>query len=188
MHAHAHVNTHAHTHTRTRTCAHTSTYTRMHTQVHTHACTHTNTAARTHARTPYTHTYTHIHTLTHTCMHTCAHAGSQARSFGAASCAGACGGDHRSRACYARLHPPQHGGVCVCVCTIPQVIRDGQNCTYTSYMTVYLVISLPKIPYMHPIYTVYIWFWPTLQVMDATKLLPLPNLHHTLCCLFNLLL
>jgi len=29
-------------------------------------------------------------------------------------------------------------------------------------MTVYLVISLPKIPY---IYTVYIWFWPTLIVI-----------------------
>ena len=30
----------------------------------------------------------------------------------------------------------------------------GQNRTYTLYMTVYLVISLPKIPYMHRIYMV----------------------------------
>jgi len=31
---------------------------------------------------------------------------------------------------------------------------------YTPYMTVYLVISLPK----NRIYTVYIWFWPTLNI------------------------
>ena len=36
--------------------------------------------------------------------------------------------------------------------------RVGQNCIYTPYMTVYLVISLPK----YRIYTVYIWFWSTL--------------------------
>jgi len=38
--------------------------------------------------------------------------------------------------------------------------RVGQNRIYTPYMTVYFVISLPKTPY---IYTVYIWFWPTLH-------------------------
>jgi hypothetical protein len=32
--------------------------------------------------------------------------------------------------------------------------RVGQNRIYTSYMTVYLAISLPKIPYMHRIYMV----------------------------------
>ena len=32
------------------------------------------------------------------------------------------------------------------------VIRVGQNRIYTPYMTVYLVISLPKIPYIHRIY------------------------------------
>jgi hypothetical protein len=31
---------------------------------------------------------------------------------------------------------------------------------YTPYMTVYLVTSLPKVPYMHRIY---IWLWPTLR-------------------------
>ena len=36
--------------------------------------------------------------------------------------------------------------------------RVGQNCIYAPYMTVYLVISLPT----YRIYTVYIWFWPTL--------------------------
>ena len=34
------------------------------------------------------------------------------------------------------------------------IIRVGQNRTYTPYMTVYLVIPLPKIPYIHCIYTV----------------------------------
>jgi len=32
--------------------------------------------------------------------------------------------------------------------------RVGQNCIYTLYMTVYLVVSLPKIPYIHRIYRV----------------------------------
>ena len=42
-----------------------------------------------------------------------------------------------------------------------QISRVGQNRIYTTYMTVYLVVSLPKIPYTHRIY---IWFWPTLQI------------------------
>ena len=32
--------------------------------------------------------------------------------------------------------------------------RVGQNRTYTPYMTVYLVISLPKLPYVNRIYMV----------------------------------
>jgi hypothetical protein len=32
--------------------------------------------------------------------------------------------------------------------------RVGQNCIYTPYMTVYLVISLQIIPYIHRIYMV----------------------------------
>ena len=32
--------------------------------------------------------------------------------------------------------------------------RVGQNRIYTPYMTVYLVIFLPKIPYIHRIYMV----------------------------------
>jgi len=48
---------------------------------------------------------------------------------------------------------------CACVSYPLSVIsRVGQNRIYTPYMTVYLVISLPKIPYsIH-----HIWFWPTL--------------------------
>ena len=40
------------------------------------------------------------------------------------------------------------------------VYRVGQNRIYAPYMTVYLVISLPKIAYT----AVYIWFWPTLHI------------------------
>jgi hypothetical protein len=34
--------------------------------------------------------------------------------------------------------------------------RVDQNCKDTPYMTVYLVTSLPKTPYIHRIYTIYI--------------------------------
>ena len=44
------------------------------------------------------------------------------------------------------------------------MIRVGQNRIYTPYMAAYLVISLPEIH----IYTVCIWFWPTLfEVLPA---------------------
>jgi hypothetical protein len=33
-----------------------------------------------------------------------------------------------------------------------QMLRVGQNCVHTLYMTVYLVISLTKLPYIHRIY------------------------------------
>ena len=50
-----------------------------------------------------------------------------------------------------------------CVSACERMYRVGQNRTYTPYTTVYLVISLQKIPYMHrrdmvlanPTYTVY---------------------------------
>ena len=38
--------------------------------------------------------------------------------------------------------------------------RVGQNRIYTPYMTVYLVVSLPK----YRIHTVYIRFWPNLVI------------------------
>ena len=46
------------------------------------------------------------------------------------------------------------------------MIRVGQNRIHTPYMTVYSVISLPKIPYIHRIY---IWFWPILFMMRASS-------------------
>jgi len=41
---------------------------------------------------------------------------------------------------------------------LSRMIRVGQNRIYTPYMTVYLVISLPKIPYIHRIY-IYIYIY-----------------------------
>ena len=41
-----------------------------------------------------------------------------------------------------------------CVCVIVPMCRVGQNRTYTYIYTVYLVISKPKIPYVHCIYIV----------------------------------
>jgi hypothetical protein len=38
--------------------------------------------------------------------------------------------------------------------TKPDIIRVGQNRIYTPYMTVYFVISLPEVPYIHRIYMV----------------------------------
>ena len=43
---------------------------------------------------------------------------------------------------------------------IPYIYRVGQNRIYIPYMTVYMVISLPK----YRICTVYIWLWPTLRI------------------------
>jgi hypothetical protein len=34
------------------------------------------------------------------------------------------------------------------------VCRVGQNCIYTLYMTVLLVVSLPKVPYVHRVFRV----------------------------------
>jgi len=55
-----------------------------------------------------------------------------------------------------------HGVSCPQSTTVPQlahklspiIARVGQNCIHTPHMTVFLVISLPKIPYIHRIYMV----------------------------------
>jgi len=39
-------------------------------------------------------------------------------------------------------------------CCTEAITRVGQNRIYTPYMTVYLVVSLPKIPYIHRIHRV----------------------------------
>jgi hypothetical protein len=53
-----------------------------------------------------------------------------------------------------------HTNPCVC-CDIyhrerrlHHLLRVGQNCIYTPYMTLYIVISLLKVPYIHRIYRV----------------------------------
>jgi hypothetical protein len=38
--------------------------------------------------------------------------------------------------------------------TVSLTVRVGQNRIYTPYMTVYLVVFLPKIPYIYRIYKV----------------------------------
>jgi hypothetical protein len=48
------------------------------------------------------------------------------------------------------------------------ITRVGQNRIYTPYMTVYLVISLPKIPYIHRIYMVLAN--PTYHLLTGTVL------------------
>jgi hypothetical protein len=46
----------------------------------------------------------------------------------------------------------------LCQC---RICRVGQNHIYTTYMIVYMVISLPRMPCTH---CIYIWFWPTLRI------------------------
>jgi len=64
---------------------------------------------------------------------------------------------------------------------LPNIRRVGQNCIYTPYMTVYFVISLPKLPNIHRIYMVLanpkytviygvsVQFWPTLEMTQISK-------------------
>jgi hypothetical protein len=51
------------------------------------------------------------------------------------------------------------------------VTRAGKNCIYAPDMTVYFVVSPPKIPYIYRIFIgihmartvcINVWFWPTL--------------------------
>jgi len=58
-----------------------------------------------------------------------------------------------------------------------QVCRVGQNRIYTPYMTVYLVDSLQKIPYMHRIY-IYIYIYMVLA--NPTSVCK-PPLNHAGC-------
>ena len=63
------------------------------------------------------------------------------------------------------INPPLCNNLLTC--------RVGQNRIYTPYMTVYLVISLPMIPYIHRIY---IWFWPTL--LTCNQATPMQQFAH----------
>jgi hypothetical protein len=58
-----------------------------------------------------------------------------------------------------------------CVPEVSRVLcRVGLNCKYTLYMTLYLVISLPKISLpKYRIYTVYMWFRPTQALCAEIK-------------------
>ena len=147
---------------------------------HTHTPTHPHTYTPTHIHT-HTHTHTHIHTqlrrtyihmrmprcsllaavaLTcvpvlsttlHTCtIHACNSQGHtkdlDARTFNCIHSGVLCGPERRSQnqgqSAHLKGAPPR---------TL-LVVRVGQNRIYTLYMTVYLVIFLPKITYIHRIY------------------------------------
>ena len=46
-------------------------------------------------------------------------------------------------------------------------------------MTVCMVISLPKVPYIHRIYLLNVWFWPTLHTCTSTRVYAhLAHWHH----------
>jgi len=50
------------------------------------------------------------------------------------------------------------------------ISRVGQNRIYAPYMTVYLVIFLPKTPCIHhTVYAINVWFWPTLIISHSHK-------------------
>ena len=52
--------------------------------------------------------------------------------------------------------------------TYIHVTRAGQNRTYSLYMTVYLVISLPKIPCIHRIY-IYIYIYIYMVLANSSR-------------------
>ena len=59
-------------------------------------------------------------------------------------------------------------------CVDVHISRVGQNRIYTPYMTVYLV---PCQNYR--IYTVYIWFWPTLHISKQREDESVPSAPHS---------
>jgi hypothetical protein len=74
-----------------------------------------------------------------------------------------------------------------CLCMMSMV---GQNRTYTPYMTVYLMISLPEIPYIHRIYMVLAnpndesaaqRYWCDLQIVRHTRTNAYKRTHTPFC-------
>jgi len=137
-HTHARARTHAHTHKHTHIRSHTHTY--IHTRTHTHN-THTNA---------HTHTHTHTHARTHTYRHTHIHTThTHTHRWGPMTFVKL---THQAmRQAVARMLQNCEVGTDVKKFIS---IRVGQNRIYAPYMTVYMVISVPKIPYMHYIYMV----------------------------------
>jgi len=133
IHTHTHTPTHPHTHAHIHTHTHT-TYT--HTYTHTLTHTHTHTHTQTHSHTTYTHTYTHT-------LHIIALAQDNINSsnFICTPCS------VQDSVATARIWQVnlRMAMLRVSFWKFPWV---GQNCVYTPYMTVSLVISLPKIPYI----------------------------------------
>jgi len=116
--------THTHTHTHTR--AHTHTHTRTNTPTHINMHLHKNTCRH---HTMYNYTLVCSQQLPNTTSVWC-------------------------QLCLVSAKPCTLVTSYPC-CGVKQCMyRVGQNCIYTPYMTVYMVNSLPKIPYTHRIFMV----------------------------------
>jgi len=117
----------------------------MHANTCTHACTHACTQ---------THIYSHTRTTHYIYMYHTYHVHVPRTTY------------HVPRTTYHTYHVPHtlhsHTRTAHTILSSPHLhslSRIGQNHMYTTYMTIYLVIFLPKTPYIHRIYK---WFWLTL--------------------------
>ena len=132
-----------HLHTQT----HTHTYTHMHTQTNTYMHAHTYIHAHIHTYI-HTHTYRHIRANIRTDIHI-HHTETPARKMTfihAHTCTLDANVVHGSKGVLLNLHA-------ILLLTKTWLIRRvGQNGISTPYMTVCMVISLLKIPYVHRIY------------------------------------
>jgi hypothetical protein len=50
-----------------------------------------------------------------------------------------------------------------------QIYRVGQTRIFAPYMTVCMVSSLLKIPYVTPYIPINVWFWPNLQIYQVKE-------------------
>jgi hypothetical protein len=156
------ISVHTYTHTYTHTHAahahllsHTHTHTQTHTNIHTHTCTHTYTSRhlqpvslRSRARRlliqafvrayPWCHAATEASTLAYHLAFLLHAAPAHRPTL------------HALNMQVARVSAQDM--VCVSVCQCARFCRVGQNRIYTLYMTVCMVNSLLKIPYVHRIY------------------------------------
>jgi hypothetical protein len=121
----------------------------------------------------YTHTRTYIHILTHTALIDTCNAVCHITRL------------HKlnmSAQSHTHTHTNTHTALidtCDAACLFTRLnklnmSRVGQNRTYTLYMTVYLVIPLPKIPYVHRVYiNIYIYIYgsgqPYIWVMKGAR-------------------
>jgi len=180
MHTHLHTivcklkHPHAPTSNPTRVCTQTrKPHIMAHAQTHAHVCTHTckprtSTRIQIHRYMQATHNGTRIKTHkqhTSTCIKThkqhtstCA----KTRKQHTSTCikthkqhTSTCIKTHKQHTSTCIKTHKQHTSACIKIQRYTQAThtrRLGQNRTLTPYMTVYLVISLPKLPYIHCIY------------------------------------
>jgi len=162
--AHNYTHTRTHTHTYTHTHAHTHAHTHIHTHAHTHTHTHTHTHnARRPATLLYREGVLQIQPGPRSCPEVLwwsepsTLAGSLLTPIRSHRC------EMSEKACVIVDHVTIYLGLELTLAgslLTPirshrcEMRRVGQNRTYAPYMTVYLVISVPKIPYIHRVYMV----------------------------------